>query len=205
MSALVSGLAQNNVRLQVMEHGFSCLVCRNRFLLGVESAKVLLPLVPLNMSDPLVSGCAPRNSRVAGLVVRLYGFVLHVLGLICQPKVLNPVIVSNAIDVVQCDFRRAPVMEKPNKPMFPNMEAANTSVSVALDIGPKSVSNLFLLSGLDEVESSVSVREVLKSGFNYMVDVVGFWGFGRVSGHGDSLMCTERIHANINDLGGQRV
>lgn len=92
-------------------------ICRRCLKHGIESAKVdLLPL-DLDLSPPLTAGLVPRDALCTGDVVGLNASVDPILGATGLPKVDPPVVHSISVDVIDLINGMAPSHDRESNPV----------------------------------------------------------------------------------------
>lgn len=99
---------------------------------AVKSAKVNIFAVNLNLGLPLAGAESPRAHKT-GLAVRPN--LSLVAGIIARgyvPKIRQPIVVSDAVDVVNIGGGPAAINVKPSKPVFAVLPALYADVAVSL-------------------------------------------------------------------------
>lgn len=124
---------------------------------GIEAAKVLLLSRPLNMSLPFVPLGNKGHASEATFVIGLNCLVLKVFGLIGFAKVLKSIVVSNAINMVDC-VRKSPLVHRPYEPVFGNVESRYSAIYVStFDLAAKPFAFL-LLSVFHLIKESAATK-----------------------------------------------
>lgn len=166
-------LAMHHFRMELVQGRFGCSVCRNSLANCFIPSQVFLFATPLNMGNPFSPAVAIGNPRKTRFIVGLYCSILSVFGLGGFSKILNPVVASNAVDMVYSHGKTV-VEHSPNKPVFRNVVTGNSSISIAVDVCSKSLTGSLFAMILNKEKASVPVFERTASGLKNIGKV--FWG-----------------------------